>query len=194
MRQAFKGTRKWVAVSIAAGLAMTAVLAMTFAGSASSAAAGVSYVSVPGAAFTPDYNDGDGNCEYERDNYSGVYIDWDGCAFEAGVDLPHGSFITGVWAYYENDDTGNANLHLEKSDSFGGHEDVADMNLHNCVPSYPTACVAVATSPHLLLAGRRQLPLRHRDLGQPRRVGLHAVPGRDSVHHAHRRAAEADAV
>jgi hypothetical protein len=123
-----RGIRKSLALALVVAGVMTYLLATTFAGSATAQAGGVSVASITGAAFTP----GDSNCiSYSRDGYSGQYTDFDGCEFSAGIQLPHGATVLGVFVFYDANGT-SAQLHFEESGPFQGHEDIAEVDLDDC--------------------------------------------------------------
>ena len=138
-----RGIRKSFALALVAAGVMTYLLATTFAGSATAQAGGASVASITGAAFTP----GESTCiSYSRGGYSGEYTDQDGCEFSAGIQLPHGATVIGVFVFYDGNGT-NANLHFEESGPFGGHEDIANLDLNDCGSD---TCVAAQTGADLV--------------------------------------------
>ena len=68
---------------------------------------------------------------YDRNGYSGEYTDQDGCEFSAGIQLPHGATVFAVFVFYDGNGT-SAELHFEESGPFGGHTDIAALDLNDC--------------------------------------------------------------
>lgn len=133
MRQARRSFRAWIVVGLVAAGAMTWLLATTFAGSAGAQAGTITtWVTVSGAAFTPER---DSCFDYTHNGYSGAIEDDDECEYVADVALPHGSTVTGVWAYFDADGE-EAELHLEENDDeqedTPGHVDMAEVFMDDC--------------------------------------------------------------
>ena len=123
-----RGIRKSLALALVLAGVMTYLLATTFAGSATAQAGGLSVASITGAAFTPGAS---GCSAYDRNGYSGEYTDQDGCEFSAGIQLPHGATVFAVFVFYDGNGT-SAELHFEESGPFGGHTDIAALDLNDC--------------------------------------------------------------
>lgn len=138
-----KRLRAWAVATLIVGGAMTWLLATAFVGSATGATtASTDWAVVAGAAFTPD----DEDCGYDRGNYSGEITSTGGCAMEAGIQLPHGATVTGVFVFYDGNGD-SASVHLEENDSFGSHTDIASLGIGGCDDaSPPVPCFAMDTS------------------------------------------------
>jgi hypothetical protein len=129
-------------VVLAAGAA-TVILAMTFAGTATGQASTSTFITVDGAAFTPD----DGGCAYTRGNYSGKFEENDGCDAAASIQLPDKSTITGIWVFYDSQGSGGREFHFEESDHTGDHNDIVALSLPDCTdPEFADPCFAAETS------------------------------------------------
>jgi hypothetical protein len=129
----------WTIPGVLVATAATAILALTFAGGATGQSPTISFVTVDGAGFTPD----DNTCGYDRDNYSGLIRDHDGCAMEGGIQLPDRSIVVGVWVFYDSQEGGGRPFHLEASDHTGDHTDIAALDLPTCSnPQFNDPCVA----------------------------------------------------